>query len=319
MAKSPKLRLSFLSSLQICRPKNPTSSVKNPVPAVTYILSPVNSKSFDIPYPGYPNPPPSTPYQSKSRSNTGTSKIAPFESECQSKSCTMHGMIDDEYSLQVFSKTRRECKEKMHNSPISSDSEERACPNATSRIEKRKEKTTNKKSIASINTTTTSVDSKETDSLFSSPPSSNSSHNYNYMLQTIIEEETLNRRKKQIVQKSVRARRFKRFGSKEWEDDETTVPLGEFKEKNMTSRRMVLDMTSGKVNQSFVVVKRSVDPFKDFKTSMLEMILDKQIFRPKELEELLMSFLSLNSRLHHEVIIEAFTEIWKEVYGGSWN
>ncbi|XP_073033230.1 uncharacterized protein [Primulina eburnea] len=319
MAKGIKLRLSFLSSLQICRPKNPTSSVKNPVPAVTYVLSPVNSKSFDIPYPGYPIPPPSTPYQSKSRSNIGASKIAPFEYQCQSKPCTLHGMIDDEYSSQDFSKTRREGKEKMYNSPISSDSEERACPYATSRIEKREEKTKKKKSIASINTTTTAVDSNETDNLFSSPPSSHSSHNYNYLLQTIIEEEPLNRRKKQMMQKSVRARKFNRFGTKEWKDDEMTVPIGESKEKNTISSRMVLEMTSGKVYQSFVVVKRSVNPFEDFKTSMLEMILDKQIFRPKELEELLMSFLSLNSRLHHEVIIGAFTEIWKEVFGRSWN
>ncbi|XP_075496795.1 uncharacterized protein LOC142533787 [Primulina tabacum] len=319
MAKGIKLRLSFLSSLQICRPKNPTSSVKNPVPAVTYVLSPINSKSFDIPYPGYPIPPPSTPYQSKSRSNIGTSKIAPFESQCQSKPCTMHEMIDDEYSSQDFSKTKRKGKEKMYNSPISSDSEERACPYATSRIEKREEKTKKMKSIASINTTTTSVDSNETDNLFSSPPSSHSSHNYNYLLQTIIEEEPLNRRKKQMMQKSVRARKFNRFGTKEWKDDEMTVPIGESKEKNKISPRMVLEMTSGKVYQSFVVVKRSVDPFEDFKTSMLEMILDKQIFRPKELEELLMSFISLNSRLHHEVIIGAFTEIWKEVFGGSWN
>ncbi|KZV20188.1 hypothetical protein F511_01045 [Dorcoceras hygrometricum] len=319
MAKGLKLRMSFLSSLQICRPKNPASSVKDRVSAVTYILSPVNSKSFDIPYPGYPNPPPSTPYQSKSRSNIGASKIAPFESEYQSKPCTMHGMIDDEYSLPVFSKTRREGKEKMYNSPISSDFEESACSNAVSRTQKRKEKTKEKKTTASIITTTASVNYNETDSLFSFPQGSNSSHKYDYLLQNNIEKEPLNRRKKQITQKTVRARRFRRFGSKEWKNDERTVPIGESMEKIVTSQRMVLGMTTGKINQSFVVVKRSVDPFEDFKTSMLEMILDKQIFRPKELEELLMSFLSLNSRLYHEVIVEAFTDIWKEVYGGSWN
>lgn len=106
-----------------------------------------------------------------------------------------------------------------------------------------------------------------------------------------------------------RARRFKRYGSKEWKDevdDKEKKPGG----------RLVGCMVDGKVNESFVMVKRSVDPFEDFKKSMLEMVLEKQIFEPKELEQLLMSFLSLNSRMHHRVIVEAFTEILKEVFGG---
>ncbi|PIN08867.1 hypothetical protein CDL12_18553 [Handroanthus impetiginosus] len=67
-------------------------------------------------------------------------------------------------------------------------------------------------------------------------------------------------------------------------------------------------------DSTFVVVKRSVDPKEDFKKSMLEMIVEKEMFEPRELEHLLMSFLSLNSRLHHRVIIEAFTEILKQVF-----
>lgn len=63
-----------------------------------------------------------------------------------------------------------------------------------------------------------------------------------------------------------------------------------------------------------VVVKKSEEPYEDFKRSMSEMIVEKQLYEPRELELLLMSFLSLNSRLHHKVIVEAFTQILKELF-----
>ncbi|KAL2929206.1 Transcription repressor OFP8 [Bienertia sinuspersici] len=44
---------------------------------------------------------------------------------------------------------------------------------------------------------------------------------------------------------------------------------------------------------------------------MVEMIIEKQIFGAKELEQLLQCFLSLNSPHHHRVIVGVFTEIWK--------
>ncbi|KAI9120239.1 hypothetical protein K1719_008887 [Acacia pycnantha] len=64
-----------------------------------------------------------------------------------------------------------------------------------------------------------------------------------------------------------------------------------------------------KVRDSFAVVKRSSDPYNDFRTSMVEMIVEKQIFVPKDLENLLQCFLSLNSYQHHKIIVEVFTEI----------
>ncbi|XP_022883263.1 transcription repressor OFP8-like [Olea europaea var. sylvestris] len=63
------------------------------------------------------------------------------------------------------------------------------------------------------------------------------------------------------------------------------------------------------VKDSLAVVKRSSDPYTDFRTSMVEMIVEKQIFTAKELENLLQCFLSLNSYHHHRVIIEVFYEI----------
>ncbi|KAK6115816.1 hypothetical protein DH2020_008085 [Rehmannia glutinosa] len=212
MAKGPKLRLSFLNSIQICRPKDPSSLVKTPLPALTYYNS-VDSESLDIKFPGFPDPPSSMPNHLSTKPNAGPSKITPLCYCSHSKSCTMH-----------------------------------------------------------INA---------------------------------------------IRQRSVRTRRFKRFGSKDWKDGGIiiTEPENEPREE----KPVLMRLEDRKVNQSFVVVKRSVDPYKDFKKSMLEMIVEKQMFEPKELEQLLMSFLSLNSKLHHKDILKAFTEIWKEVFSGVSN
>ncbi|KAI8528389.1 hypothetical protein RHMOL_Rhmol12G0145100 [Rhododendron molle] len=65
---------------------------------------------------------------------------------------------------------------------------------------------------------------------------------------------------------------------------------------------MVVD---GKVKDGcFVVEKRSSDPYDDFTTSLLEMIVEKQIFGARNLEDLLETFLSKNSHHHHRVVVE---------------
>ncbi|KAD5960884.1 hypothetical protein E3N88_12356 [Mikania micrantha] len=69
----------------------------------------------------------------------------------------------------------------------------------------------------------------------------------------------------------------------------------------------------GKVKESFAVVKRSEKPYEDFKKSMMEMIVENQIYEEGDLKQLLQCFLSLNSRYHHGVIMEAFLEIWKNM------
>nr|APX43961.1 OVATE-like protein [Vaccinium corymbosum] len=73
----------------------------------------------------------------------------------------------------------------------------------------------------------------------------------------------------------------------------------------------------GKVKESYAVVKKSEDPKEDFKRSMMEMVVEKQMFEERELEQLLECFLSLNSRQHHGVIVEAFTEIWEALFSTS--
>ncbi|GMI94813.1 hypothetical protein HRI_003150600 [Hibiscus trionum] len=74
------------------------------------------------------------------------------------------------------------------------------------------------------------------------------------------------------------------------------------------------DDDNSKVRESFAVVKRSSDPYNDFRTSMVEMIVERQMFGAEDLEQLLQCFLSLNSHCHHRIIVEVFTEIWETLF-----
>ncbi|XP_076932498.1 uncharacterized protein LOC143598063 [Bidens hawaiensis] len=64
---------------------------------------------------------------------------------------------------------------------------------------------------------------------------------------------------------------------------------------------------------SLAVEKDSDDPYVDFKDSMLQMIMEKNIYGRDDLRELLNCFLQLNSPYYHGIIIRAFTEIWNNV------
>ncbi|KAL8201615.1 hypothetical protein R6Q57_010762 [Mikania cordata] len=64
---------------------------------------------------------------------------------------------------------------------------------------------------------------------------------------------------------------------------------------------------------SLAVEKDSSDPYVDFRDSMLLMIMEKEIYRKDDLQELLNCFLQLNSPCFHAIIVEAFTEIWNNL------
>ncbi|CAN4089612.1 unnamed protein product [Withania somnifera] len=66
--------------------------------------------------------------------------------------------------------------------------------------------------------------------------------------------------------------------------------------------------------ESVAVEKDSDDPYLDFRQSMLQMILEKEIYSKDDLKELLNCFLQLNSPYYHGIIVRAFTEIWNGVY-----
>ncbi|XP_057808291.1 transcription repressor OFP1-like [Salvia miltiorrhiza] len=64
------------------------------------------------------------------------------------------------------------------------------------------------------------------------------------------------------------------------------------------------------ISESFAVVKASKDPRRDFRESMVEMILENNIRASNDLEELLACYLSLNSDEYHDLIINVFKQIW---------
>ncbi|KAL3642707.1 hypothetical protein CASFOL_013522 [Castilleja foliolosa] len=68
--------------------------------------------------------------------------------------------------------------------------------------------------------------------------------------------------------------------------------------------------------ESVAVEKDSDDPYLDFRQSMLQMILEKEIYAKEDLKELLNCFLQLNAPYYHGTIVRAFTEIWNGVYSG---
>ncbi|GFP84450.1 transcription repressor ofp7 [Phtheirospermum japonicum] len=82
-------------------------------------------------------------------------------------------------------------------------------------------------------------------------------------------------------------------------------------------KKLIPCTVDGKVKESFAIVKRSEDPFEDFKDSMMDMILEKQMFDRKDLEQLLECFLSLNSRRYHGIIVQAFSQIWEAIFSRS--
>ncbi|PHT84793.1 Transcription repressor OFP6 [Capsicum annuum] len=143
----------------------------------------------------------------------------------------------------------------------------------------------------------------ETESFIFSP-SFESSFDVDYPMDPLTG--TMNRTKKN---NNAKVRRLKRYLSNSFKDSVTKASVVE--------RLMPSCMADGKVNESFAIVKKSADPYDDFKRSMMEMILEKEMFEAKDLEQLLLCFLSLNSRHYHAVIVEAFTEIWEELFDKS--
>ncbi|KAF2598906.1 hypothetical protein F2Q68_00007903 [Brassica cretica] len=63
-------------------------------------------------------------------------------------------------------------------------------------------------------------------------------------------------------------------------------------------------------SESFAIVLTSVDPEKDFRESMVEMIVENKMKEQTDLEDLLACYLSLNSSEYHDIIIKAFEKTW---------
>ncbi|WOK97208.1 hypothetical protein Cni_G05916 [Canna indica] len=87
------------------------------------------------------------------------------------------------------------------------------------------------------------------------------------------------------------------------------------KKKEIKEKAMEEEEEEKKKRRSFAVVKRSSDPYGDFRGSMVEMIMERQIFGARDLESLLQSYVSLNARHLHPVILQAFSDIWVVLFG----
>jgi uncharacterized protein (TIGR01568 family) len=98
------------------------------------------------------------------------------------------------------------------------------------------------------------------------------------------------------------------------EKEKETKAKPETKKPVKGHKRSVSEGGLRMLEESVVVVKESNDPLGDFKQSMLQMIVEKEIVDKDELCELLRQFLALNSPQNHRLILQAFAEIWEEIF-----
>ena len=64
------------------------------------------------------------------------------------------------------------------------------------------------------------------------------------------------------------------------------------------------------VRESVAVAVDSAEPYEDFRESMVQMVVEKEIYAWDDLNDLLHQFLSLNSPRHHPLILHAFADLW---------
>ncbi|XP_015884579.4 transcription repressor OFP7 [Ziziphus jujuba] len=337
MAKRFKLKFpSVIHSLQFCRPKDPSSFPENPIPA-TYRLSPTNPKAFDISFPSLAGPPPTPERYPSTKRHVSSKNIRPK----RRSSCKCQPRLSTQFLF----------------SDCSSEFPDYSCKTSSFAITERyyfkeKSKTNTKKKNGKASTIRTSVSSGKTDwfssegeeydecralvddsrSLsdeYSSSESSNPSLDTSYEKPNVEAIRLKNKKKKKKkTNNGTKVRRLKRHPSMDWRGScsssigtitkAVSTTRQEMSESTVLRQRMIMGRTvEGKAKESFAVVKKSKDPYEDFKRSMLEMIMEKQMFEARDLEELLQCFLTLNSRQHHEVIVGAFSEIWEVLFPDS--
>ncbi|XP_065847641.1 transcription repressor OFP7-like [Euphorbia lathyris] len=320
MSKRFKLKLSrAVPSFQICRSKI-LSETQSPIPAI-YKLSRFHPKQTDISYPNLnlPDPPPSTPNFRRKLLPRHPRSLAHFLADISIESPDFARKEDG-------NKWPAAARQYIQSVSFSDDSFESFC----SVVQPEKQ------NADEIGVTVTppefgnsdccfsceaddeeeegkEEDEDETSLLFSSRSfSCDFSHDFSYPVNAKILDNGTNRK--------TRIGKVKRQVSnkKYWKTKTALSPDVNSPIRSSVLRRMISCSTDhGKVKESVAVVKKSEDPYEDFKRSMLEMILEKQMFEGKDLEELLQCFLTLNSRKYHEVIVKAFSEIWEILFCDS--
>lgn len=296
MVKGFRLRLS-LSSIRMCRSWHPGS------PSAV-VPSPVDPKVFDISYPkliAAPNPPPSTPNHPKS-----SSKVTPIGSGCVSRLSSI-----------PESNTNSPAFPKLFNSPVVEELEKSVwsvgpTENRDSNIDPFLTNFSMSFSSAELGGGWLSSDQdimgdNESESVWGF----GSSCDFGYSLKT------MNEFKSYEIKRSKKPTNSGEKKEKSPEDNDDGEMKSSPEGKKTVFEKLMPCMVEGKVNESYAVMKKSEDPYEDFKKSMMEMIMEKQISEAEDLEKLLMCFLSLNAKDHHHVIVEAFTQVWEELFSSK--
>ncbi|XVF73716.1 hypothetical protein PTKIN_Ptkin13bG0005200 [Pterospermum kingtungense] len=342
MAKRFKLKFCrVIPSFQLCRSKKPSKLPEIPVPVI-HRLSRVNPKASDICYPNlnFPPPPPSTPEYSFIKCHLSP-KIASVSCGCRARSCTTPYLSPQvsfesagDYSLKhVVAKVHNsKLQRRTYEASFSDESNEDIESVLVSKYKVNRKKTTMEKvrAIASVSSSRDDrgcfssdlgAEKEETETLISTSRSfwDDSSFELDQSLAEDSHVET-KRNKKKVSSCRKKMKRLRSFGSKKYraggggssKPNVSRTNAGALSTENEAPGRG--SMLEGRVRETVAVVKKSEDPYEDFKRSMLEMILEKQMFEAKDLEQLLQCFLSLNSRQYHGLIVEAFTEIWEALF-----
>ncbi|KAL3527085.1 hypothetical protein ACH5RR_011741 [Cinchona calisaya] len=273
---------------------------------------------------------------------TSTKPVATNDSDDSRSRSTQEFGWDEEEKWHVVAKIYDENiqtpRQKIYNSSASGDSEADdvlALPPPPSKKKRRGKK---KKTPARLRVSTSSAESGifsseggelifadaddddndeslETETLISSSRSfsTDTSSEFNPHLETIREtpikrhKRSSKKKAKKHPKRSVSRTIYRPSSVSSAAENESPARLSVFK-------KLIPCSVDGKVKESFAIVKKSEDPYEDFKRSMMEMILEKQMFEEKDLEQLLQCFLSLNSRHYHGLIIEVFAEIWEAMF-----
>ncbi|KDP38487.1 hypothetical protein JCGZ_04412 [Jatropha curcas] len=317
MAKRFKLKLSrAMPSFQICRSK--TSSDTNPIPAI-YRISPFSRKSHDINYPRFPDPPPSTPDcpSTKPHGNRRSPRSLAYYLADFSIESPDFAWKKDEHRMRLQPRNRQRF---MQSVSFSDESIENISPVIVTENKKNEIETDDVGCCFSNQADDEDENELETESLLFSSRSFSYDSSFDFCnlpaaAETITKNSVDNGNSETTSKKNIR--KLRRQLSKKSSGKSSSAEISSPVRASVLRRMMSCTTTDGKVKESMAVVKKSENPYEDFKRSMLEMILEKQMFEARDLEELLHCFLSLNSRQYHGVIIEAFSEIWKILFCDS--
>ncbi|KAF8118251.1 hypothetical protein N665_0005s0019 [Sinapis alba] len=114
-----------------------------------------------------------------------------------------------------------------------------------------------------------------------------------------------------------RVTRRRRNPPKRKSSSSSSPPLSPARLSSFVQSLIPCTAASAVVMEGVAVVKRSEDPYEDFKRSMMEMIVEKNMSEMAELEQLLSCFLTLNAKRHHRAIVKAFSEVWVALFSGG--